>query len=186
MNKIIQETIEVLNKKGVILYPTDTIWGLGCLIKFPEAIEKIYSLKKRPSEKKCIILVSSIEMLQRYVGKLHSTLLEQISNFKKPTTFIFHEAMNLPQYILAPDGSIAIRIIQHPFCTRLIEELNEPLISTSANISGELSPVNFNYIHPEIFSKVNYIVSPKLEKYSTQQASDMYEIKPDKSLKKIR
>ncbi|MCX8472660.1 MAG: L-threonylcarbamoyladenylate synthase, partial [Sediminibacterium sp.] len=186
MQALIHQTASILKNKGIILYPTDTIWGLGCLTNFSDSIEKIYTIKNRPVHKSFIILVSSIPMLKRYIVNIDKELLKQISSFDKPTTIIYPEVQNLPKDVLATNGSAAIRIVKHPFCTPLIDEIDQPLVSTSANISNLPGPQNFTEIAHEIKLKVDFIVENIPEKFSIQKPSEIFEIQANNHLKKIR
>lgn len=159
----------VLQSSGIILYPTDTIWGIGCDAADEKAIRKIYKLKKREEAKSMIILVSDERMIRKYVADPSEILLEYVAVQSRPTTVIFNNAMNLPSILINKDGTIAIRIVRDEFCQALIHELQKPLISTSANISGEPFPQNFPEIKNEIKNGVDYIVQHRqndLKKYA--------------------
>lgn len=162
LEKEIAQSLECLKNGGVLLYPTDTVWGLGCSAENEKAIQKIYDIKKRPNSKSLIILVESVERLQKYVGELPDNFLETINQTNYPTTVVYPNAQNLPKILIAEDGSIAIRLLKHPFCEPLISQLNAPLISTSANISGKPSPQSFEAISPNIKGKMDYIVNRNL------------------------
>ncbi len=143
MKEDILKASDVLKKGGIILYPTDTIWGIGCDATNEEAIKKIYRLKKRDEKKSMIILVAESEEIQSYVSKPSEKLLGFLALQEKPATAIFENAINLPSVIINQDGTIAMRIIKDDFCRELIKKLNAPLVSTSANISGENYPGNY-------------------------------------------
>ncbi len=153
-NEIILKAIEVLQKGGIILYPTDTIWGIGCDATNATAIEKVYRIKKRSESKSLIILVESIDQIYKYVDEMPQAALRLIKDTKKPLTIIYDNAKNLPLSLIAVDGSVAIRIVQEEFCKELILQFKKPLVSTSANISGEPSPASFKDISGEIKNEV--------------------------------
>ena len=158
MKDLIEKSLEVLQHKGIILYPTDTIWGIGGDATCKQSIEKVYKIKQRPLAKSLIILVNSPKMLLQYTTDVPQTVLDYLVSPKKPTTIIYEQPRNLPQQIISEDNTIAIRIVQHPFCKGLIDVFNKPLIATSANISGEPSPSNFQTVSEDIKKGVDYIV----------------------------
>jgi len=154
----IEESVKVLNAGGIILYPTDTIWGIGCNATNSSAVKKIYQLKNREEKKSMIILVADEKMLQQFVSQPSQILLSFIAQNNKPTTSIFQNAIDLPKEMINEDGTIAVRIVKDEFCLQLIAALGKPLVSTSANISGEPYPHNFHEISSKIKSGVDYIV----------------------------
>lgn len=157
MDKIIKNTVDQLRLGKIILYPTDTVWGLGCDILNKNAVDSIYEIKKRVSSKALIILVSSIEMLKEYVIIPDDKL--SVLNNEKPLTVIYSNTKNIPNYLTANDGSIAVRITKDPFCKELIDTFGKPIISTSANISGNPTPSIFSEIDKTILSDVDYVVN---------------------------
>lgn len=164
MQEEIQKCIEVLKAGGVILYPTDTVWGLGCDATNVEAVKKIYDIKQRSDAKSLITLVCNDGMLQKYVKEVPELAWDIIDLATKPTTIIYPQGKNLAQNALGEDGSIGIRLIKDNFCNKLIYKLNKPIISTSANISGKETPIDFQSISDNIKSDVDYIVNPELDK----------------------
>ncbi|MBK9109134.1 MAG: threonylcarbamoyl-AMP synthase [Saprospiraceae bacterium] len=152
------ETAQLLSTGKIILYPTDTIWGLGCSIHFKNSISRIYEIKGRDIQKSPILLVSSLEMLNRYIHRIHPRIDTLLSYHQRPLTVIFPKTKDLPDEVLASDGSVAIRICQDPFCKIMIEALNAPILSTSANLSNEPSPRIFTEISESIKQNVDYIV----------------------------
>lgn len=172
----IAHALPVLRKGGIILYPTDTIWGIGCDATNNDAIKRIYALKKREEKKALIILVEDANMLIRYVSSPSPILLSHISSATKPTTAIFKNAINLPGSLVNEDGSIAIRIPKDDFCIQLIREFQKPLVSTSANISGEKSPQNFEEISNEIKNGVDYIVQHRQDDLSKNTPSSIIKL----------
>ena len=182
----IDDALPVLNQGGLILYPTDTIWGIGCDATNSDAIKKVYALKNREEKKSLIILVDSIAMLEKYVDNPSPELLSFIATAQKPTTSIFKNAINLPSVLINEDGSIAVRIPKDDFCVRLIQEFKKPLVSTSANISGEPSPQNFNEVSDKIKSGVDYIVQHRQNDLQISQPSSIIKLNEREEIEKIR
>ena len=147
-----------LKSGGTILYPTDTIWGIGCDATRPESVKNIYQIKQRADSKSMLVLVNGITMLEEYIEKIPPSALEIIRKAVKATTIIYPDARNLADNLIASDGSIGIRITSDPFCKQLIETTGKPIVSTSANISGEGSPLVFHDIKTEIREAVDYVV----------------------------
>jgi L-threonylcarbamoyladenylate synthase len=162
MNAFFDEELEkalaVLRSGGVLLYPTDTIWGLGCDATHEAAIQKIYDLKQREAAKSFIVLLADARDLLQYVAAPDPGVFDFLEQQVKPTTIIFENAIGLPDSLLASDGSVGIRLVQDPFCRHLIKRLRAPLVSTSANRSGQPSPQVFRDISDEIKHGVNYVV----------------------------
>ncbi len=154
----IKKCIEVLRSGGIILYPTDTIWGIGCDATNEAAVSKIYELKKRNEEKSMIALVANEWMLEQYVKEIPKAALDFIEYVEKPLTIIYPDALNLAKNLINTDGTIGIRITRDPFCKQLIQQFKKPIVSTSANVSGLPSPVSFKYIQEEILSGVDHVV----------------------------
>lgn len=171
MQEQIQKCIEVLKPGGIILYPTDTVWGLGCDATNEEAVKKIYKIKQREDSKSLITLVSSDAMLQRYVSEVPELAWDLIDLASKPTTIIYPKAKNLATNVIAQDGSIGIRMIKEGFCNQLVHKYGKAIVSTSANISGERSPSYFQDISPEIISKVDFIIDSQLDNGTHQPSS---------------
>lgn len=158
MQEEIQKCVELLLEGKVILYPTDTVWGLGCDATNERAVEKIYRIKQRQESKNMLVLLDQIEKLPLYVEHIPLIAWDLLPNVERPTTFIYPSAYNLPQIMIPRDGSIAIRIVRDCFCKRLIQRLNRPLVSTSANISDSPAPAIFSDISEKIMDSVDYIV----------------------------
>jgi L-threonylcarbamoyladenylate synthase len=150
--------INILEQGGAILYPTDTIWGLGCDATNPQAVEKIFDLKERDRGNPFVLLVSSITMLRDYVEHIHPRIETLLIYHKQPLTFIYDQAKNLPAISHGENGSVAIRIPQDDFCKRLIENFGKPLVATSANIEKEPLPRYFGEISSAVIQKVDYVV----------------------------
>ena len=157
----IKKCVEVLNNKGVILYPTDTVWGLGCDATDEEAVAKIYDIKKRNDSKAMIVLAASERDVMQYTAAVDLSLFDFLDETEKPATVIYEHGIGFAENLLAEDGSIAIRIANDEFCRALIKRFGKPVVSTSANISGEPTPPDFSQISAEIRSSVDYIVNYK-------------------------
>lgn len=154
----IKQALETLRAGGLVLYPTDTIWGIGCDATNPEAIERVYQLKGRTAEKSLIVLLENDNQLQSYVQDVPDVAYSLVEYADKPLTIVYDRAKNLPENLVANDGSIAIRVVKHPFCERLLQRFHRPIVSTSANLSGQPSPKNFDDIDQAIKDGVDYIV----------------------------
>lgn len=185
MNVDLVKAVEGLKNGKTLLYPTDTIWGIGCDATNEEAIHQIIEIKKRPKEKSFIVLVNSVAMLERYVSEFPEVCYDLIDLAEKPLTIIYDKPMGLPQSLLAEDGSIAIRVTKDPICNRLIQGIRKPIVSTSANLSGEKSPVSFSDINEEIKTKVDLILNERLEE-RMKNPSSIIKISSDNSVKVIR
>lgn len=155
----IKAALEVLQKGGIILYPTDTIWGLGCDATNEEAVKRIFEIKKRDTSRSMIILMENAALLERYVEEVPEIAYDLIELTDKPLTIIYDGAKNLARNLMAKDGSIGIRITTEAFSSDLIRRFKRPIVSTSANISGKPSPANFREIAQEIVDAVDYVVN---------------------------
>lgn len=175
MEKDIANCIEVLKKGGTILYPTDTIWGIGCDATNQKAVDKIYRIKKRLESKSLIILLDSAEKLSEYVKEIPEIAWDLMKSVEKPLTIIYPEAKNLPKNVTGEDNSIAIRIVKNEFCQRLIKEFGKPIVSSSANISGELPPMVFKCVPQEVIDAVDYTVQA--------QQDVLREVKPSRIIR---
>lgn len=153
------KTVEILRSGGTILYPTDTIWGLGCDATNFEAVENIYKLKHRIESKSLIVLIDDENKLHDYVEKVPEISFDLINSLDKPTTIIYSKAKNLASNVVASDGSIAIRVTKDLFCRELIKLFGKPIVSTSANISGDASPVIYRDVPEDLLNGVDYIVN---------------------------
>ncbi len=152
-----------LRRGGTLLYPTDTIWGLGADAENQRAVEKIFVIKERPLEKSMIILIANTSALDRYLDSPSAELKQRMENTEQPTTFIVPGGKSLPPLLLGPGGTLAIRLTRDPFCLALIEALGRPLVSSSANRSGMPPPGKFPDVDPLIRSRVDYIVRHRQE-----------------------
>lgn len=154
----IEQCLKVLNDGGLILYPTDTVWGIGCDATNEKAVEKVYALKKRSDEKAMIVLVADESDIVKHVAAPDLQVFDHLQKTKRPTTVIYDGAIGFAGNLVAKDGSIAIRICSDSFCKHLIKRFRKPIVSTSANISGQPAAKNFAEISPEIKAGVDYIV----------------------------
>ena len=182
----LKNCLRTLRSGDIILYPTDTIWGIGCDATNSKAVRKIFQLKKRAEKKSMIILVNDEPMIRKYVSNPSEKILDFISSAKKPTTAIFKNAINLPSNLINEDGSIAIRIVKDAFCVELILQLQKPLVSTSANISGEKFPENFNEVSYVIKNGVDYIVQHRQNDYSKNAPSSIIKLNDQDEIDIIR
>lgn len=175
MEDEIKKCVEQLQAGKVILYPTDTVWGIGCDATNEEALMKIYRIKQRNEKKSMIILLDSAEKLPMYVERIPLIAWDLLSNISRPTTFIYPQAKNLPNKLVHDDGTIAIRVTSNEFCRKLIRQLNRPIISTSANVAGEATPQTFNNISQKIIDQVDHVVP--------QEFSTSVDYKPSRLIK---
>lgn len=171
-NDIIQ-SLETLRQGGLILYPTDTIWGIGCDATNPEAVKKIFLLKQRSESKSMIVLLADPKDINRYTSHAEPFITEYLKKTTKPTTIIYEGALGLAENLISKDGSIAIRIVREDFCRHLIKRFRKPIVSTSANISGQDSPQNFAGISERIKQGVDYIVKYRQNDNQMAKASSM-------------
>lgn len=213
MKEQILKAIEVLRAGGVILYPTDTVWGIGCDATDPEAVAKVYAIKKREDSKSLVLLASDMDMICRYVKEVPEMAIQLVEVNDKPMTIIYpgavageRPACNLDRpschldrpkgversnHILAyntvaEDGSVGIRVPMMEFCQQLVAKFGRPIVSTSANISGEATPKKFAEISDAVKSAVDYVVDPSLERGSTGKASSIIKVGLDYSIEIIR
>ena len=154
----LSKAVEVLRSGGIILYPTDTIWGIGCDATNPVSVKRVYEIKQREDVKSMLILMENPNLLNSYVSEVPEIAWDLIEVSDKPMTIIYPGAKNLASNLIAPDGSIGIRLTDEPFTQQLIQRFRKPVVSTSANISGQKSPQNFHEISEEIKTAVDYVV----------------------------
>lgn len=197
MKEEIQKAIEVLRKGGIILYPTDTVWGIGCDATDPEAVAKIYAIKNREDSKSLVLLASDMDMICRYVKEVPEMAIQLVEVNDKPMTIIYPGAVVaekgakqsnhcLAYNTVAEDGTVGIRVPMMDFCQQLVARLGRPIVSTSANISGAETPKRFAEISEAIKSAVDYVVDPSLEKGSTGKSSSIIKVGLDYSIEIIR
>jgi L-threonylcarbamoyladenylate synthase len=182
----IEETLTVLQSGGLILYPTDTVWGIGCDATNAAAVAKIYALKKRSDEKSMIVLLADENDIPKYVTQPGPKIFDYIKGIHKPTTFIYEGGTNLAKNMIQADGTIAIRITSDLFCKKLINSFGKPLVSTSANISGYPPPALFEDIDMEIKNGVDYIVQHRQDDLTAAIPSAIVKLNADGSLSIIR
>ena len=197
MREEIQKALEVLRKGGIILYPTDTVWGIGCDATDPEAVAKVYAIKRREDSKSLVLLASDMDMICRYVKEIPEMAVQLVEVNDKPMTIIYPDAIAgsqsdkasrncLAYNTVAEDGTVGIRVPMMEFCQQLVSRFGRPIVSTSANISGEATPKKFAEISQEIKDAVDHIVDPSLEKGSTGQSSSIIKVGLDYSIEIIR
>lgn len=182
----IKQAHAILMQGGVILYPTDTIWGIGCDATCAEAVEKIYQIKERDPQKSMLVLVSDLAMAERYIDELPEAAIQLFEVSDQPLTLILDGARNLAPNLPASDGSIGIRIPDDDFCLGLLHKLRRPLVSTSANLSGDPSPGCFADIPGELLARADYVVNWRQEEPPQRQASSIIRIRRDGQITIIR
>ncbi len=185
MKKDLEKCIEVLKAGGTILYPTDTVWGIGCDATNDKAVKKIFRIKQRHESKSVIILVAEAVQVKLYAG-FPPEAKQLIKQAKSPLTIIYPNARNLAPSLIAKNGSVGIRVIKDEFCRQLINLFGKPIVSTSANISGENTPGNFAGITNDIKNQVDYVVNWKQGETQKNNPSRVIKIKPDGTLEVIR
>lgn len=181
----VKKCANILRKGGTILYPTDTIWGIGCDATNAEAVNKVFDIKNRPSSKSMIILVAEPHQISFYAD-VPPVSKELVEYSEAPLTIIYPKAKGIAKALIAEDGSIAIRVVKDEFCKMLIDTLRKPLVSTSANVSGEPSPQTFDDITEEIKSKVDYVVNLRQHETRKSQSSRIMKIEMDGTIEIIR
>lgn len=172
----IKNAVEVMRKGGVILYPTDTVWGIGCDATNEEAVKKVYQIKQRDDSKSLICLVDSDARLQRYVRNVPEVAWQLIDCMDKPTTLILDGAVNLAQNLRGEDGSIGIRITQEPFSKELCFRFQKAIVSTSANISGEPAAQNYRDINPQLLEAVDYVCWSRRQEHQPHKPSSIIKL----------
>jgi len=175
-NDDIVKAVEVLRSGGIILYPTDTIWGIGCDATNPAAVRRIYEIKQRIDAKSMLVLMENPNLLNSYITEVPEIAWDLIEVADNPLTIIYPGGKNLAPNLLATDGSIGIRITTEPFTQQLIQRFRKPVVSTSANISGQKSPQNFNEINDEIKQMMDYIVAYRQEDLSKSNPSGIIKL----------
>ncbi len=186
MRDDIQKALEVLKKGGLILYPTDTIWGIGCDATNEEAVKKLYALKRRDDRQSMLILIDRPERLQAYVQEVPAIAWDLIELSDRPLTLIYDGAKNLAPNLIAPDGSIGIRVTNEPFSQTLCHQFRRPIVSTSANISGTPPPARFDQIQDEVKNGVDYIVTYRQDDPSEARPSGIVKLGYDGTVQVIR
>lgn len=181
----INKALSTLKKGGLILYPTDTIWGLGCDATNADAVDRLFELKKRNDDKALICLVSDFRMLQQYIEEVPEVAYDILKYSDKPTTVIYDNPIRVAQNVVAQDNTLGIRVIKERFCNNLLRKFRKPICSTSANISGKKTPKNFKEIDNSILQGVDYVVNLPLQNRSSS-ASTVIKIASDSQVKIIR
>lgn len=196
-DEILSAALKTLREGGTILYPTDTVWGIGCDATCPEAVAKVFSIKRRSDSKSLVLLATDLDMVAKYVREVPSIAVDLVEVNDKPMTLVYPDALcgvegepgdrwHLAWNTVAEDGSVGIRIPMMDFCRDLVARLARPLVSTSANLSGEPSPHVFAEISQEIRDGVDYVVEPYLEKGATGLASQIIKVEVDGQVTIIR
>jgi L-threonylcarbamoyladenylate synthase len=185
INTEIHNAFEVIQNGGIILYPTDTVWGIGCDATNEEAIKKIYALKQRDDSKSMIVLMNGDKMMYNVFKEIPDVAWQILDLSEKPTTLILDNPRNVAQNLIATDKTLGMRIVKEPFCFKLMERMKKPLVSTSANISGMFTPKSFKEIAPEILKGVDYIVNLHHEKIC-DKPSTIIKLSLDNQVKIIR
>ena len=185
INTEIHNAYEVIKNGGIILYPTDTVWGIGCDASNEEAVAKIYALKQREESKSMICLMNGEKMMYNVFTKIPEVAWEILDNSERPTTLILDQPKNVAKNIIAEDNTLGIRLVKDPFCFKLMERMKRPLVSTSANISGAPTAMNFKEISPEIIKGVDYVVNLYREK-KKKKPSAIIKLTLDSQVKVIR
>ena len=178
-NVEIENSLNILVTGGTLLYPTDTIWGIGCDATNTKAVENIYRIKRRSEAKSLIILIDHIDKLSEYIDKVPDITEDLLASISNPVTIIYSNAKKLAGNVIAGDGTIAIRIVKDDFCAELIRRFGKPIVSTSANISGSDPPAVFSQISAEIKSSVDYIVKYKQEFFTRSKPSTIIRLRDD-------
>ena len=182
----LKSALNTLKAGGVILYPTDTIWGLGCDSTNAEAVERIYNIKQRSDSKSLIILTDNINRIQQYVKNVPEIAYELMDVTDTPLTIIYPGAKNLALNLVADDASVGIRVCSDDFCNELIRRFRKPIVSTSANISNNASPSNFSEISKQIIDSVDYVVTHRQNDYEKHSPSSIIKIESNGAIKIIR
>jgi len=179
MKNEVEKALEVVKAGGIILYPTDTIWGIGCDATNEEAVQKIMALKGRSASKSLIVLVDNDTKLASYVREIPDVAYDLIEYAENPLTIVYSNAKNLAKSVINEDGSVGIRVVKHNFCQQLIQRFRLPIVSTSANISGEPAPKNFSEVSQEIIDGVDYVVNLEQEVSEEKIPSTIMKLSPD-------
>lgn len=159
MKEAVEQAIKVLKSGGVLIYPTDTVWGIGCDATNTRAVSRVFDIKQRSESKSLVILVDSIDMLQKYIPLITEVIYKILNEAKRPTTIVYDHPKGLAPNVVAQDDTVAIRIVKHKFCEVLIHNFGKPIVSTSANISNHPTPGSFSEIDHSLLKQVDYIVN---------------------------
>ncbi|NEW78527.1 MAG: threonylcarbamoyl-AMP synthase [Gelidibacter sp.] len=167
----LNNSLHILRNQQTLLYPTDTVWGIGCDATSEEAVATVFKIKQRSESKSLVILVDSIVMLKKYIPKVSKAVLELLEKTTNPTTIIYENPFGLAKNVVAADNTVAIRIVQNEFCRLLINQFGKPIVSTSANISGNQTPKNFKEIEQSILDSVDYVVNLQREEVNEKSST---------------
>ena len=173
MQKEVDEAVRVMRAGGIILYPTDTVWGLGCDATNAAAVERIYKLKRSENKKSMLVLCASADMVVRYVNRAPGIAFEVMEMATSPLTLILPGATGVAANLIPDEGTLGIRVPDHEFCRRMLRALQRPVVSTSANISGEATPAGLQEVSREIIDGVDFVVNPRFEGKPTRKASSI-------------
>ena len=173
MEQAVTEAVRILREGGVILYPTDTVWGIGCDAANAEAVERIYALKRSQNKKSMLVLCQSADMVVRYVHRAPGVAFEVMEMASSPLTLILPGAAGLAPNLIPEEGTLGVRVPDHAFCQGMLARLGRPIVSTSANISGEATPVGLQDVAREIIDGVDFVVNPRFEGKPTRKASSI-------------
>ncbi|RLD76509.1 MAG: threonylcarbamoyl-AMP synthase [Bacteroidetes bacterium] len=182
----LKKALDILFEGGIILYPTDTIWGIGCDANNSEAVKRIYELKKREDSKSMLVLINDTNRIPSYLEEMPDIAWDLTEVSEKPLTIIYPGAKNLAANLIAKDKTIGIRVTSDPFCNSLIKKFKRPIVSTSANISGQASPANFSEISDEIKTQVDYIVKHRQNEKEKAKPSGIIQLGINGQVKVIR
>jgi L-threonylcarbamoyladenylate synthase len=182
----IKHAVELLKQGKIILYPTDTIWGIGCNAKNTKAVQRIYKIKERDDSKSMIVLISSAEQLKMYIKHVPPIAYDLIKNSASPLTIVYSGAKNMSKKLIAKDGTIAIRVVKGRFTSGVIEQLGGPLVSSSANISGQPTAATFEQIGDDIKNKVDYVVEHFRERTRNIRPSTIIRLMEDGKFSVLR
>lgn len=171
MKEIVNTGVTFLRDGKTVLYPTDTVWGIGCDATSEAAVAKVFEIKKRSETKSLVILVDGLEMLKKFIPKVSKSVLELLSKTTNPTTIIYENPIGLAKNVVAADNTVAIRIVQNEFCRELIHLFGKPIVSTSANISGNPTPKSFAEIEKSIMESVDYAVNLQRDEISEKSST---------------
>lgn len=185
VNTEVHNAFEIIQKGGIILYPTDTVWGIGCDATNPEAVARIYALKRREESKSMIVLMNGERMMYNVFKDIPEVAWQILDLSEKPTTLILDNPRNVAANIIADDNTLGVRIVKEPFCYKLMERMKKPLVSTSANISGAPTPQSFKEISPEIRGGADYVVNLHRDKVGGKPSA-IIKLTNDSQVKIIR
>lgn len=183
----VEAAVDALLLQQVLLYPTDTVWGLGCDAELPRAVEQVYKLKQRPAEKACIVLVADEQMFARYAEVVPPNLPELLAAQTRPTTYVVPGSRHLAPNLLAPDGTIGLRVVlTDEFCQKVVRRLGHGLVSTSANLSGEPTPAIFSEVNPVLVRKADYVARWRQDDEARSAPSRVVRVLPDGGVEVLR